>query len=290
FNYTQLKWYDSATSTTPLVSSQLLATQTYYISSVTGTCESSRQAVQITVAATVPAPTASAQTVCSNTTLNDLVVTKDPNATLNWYSSTQSMIPLANTTVVTSGTYYVQQVIGNCESPRVAVAVQVNNVTTPTIASITICEGITIADFNLIGSTNYIWYTDNSTTTALPDTYVITSGTYYIANELAGCISARKNVAVNVSTRPVSPTGQATQTFGPTKTVSDIKMDQPNVSWFASYDDAVKQINEIAKTTQLQDQTTYYGILTNANGCGSMPTAVLIKIDLGVQELDLAQL
>src|SRR5690606_24633816 len=146
FNYTQLKWYDSATSTTPLLSSQLLAPQTYYISSVTGTCESSRQAVQVTVAATVPAPTASAQTVCSNTTLNDLVVTKDPNATLNWYSSTQSMIPLANTTVVTSGTYYVQQVIGNCESSRVAVAIQVTNVTTPSIASITTCEGITIGD------------------------------------------------------------------------------------------------------------------------------------------------
>src|SRR5690606_31272859 len=70
---------------------------------------------------------------------------------------------------------------------------------------------------------------------------------------------------------------------------SHIKMDQPNVSWFGSYDDAIKQINEIPKTTQLQDQT-YYGILTNANGCGSMPTAVEVTISLGVQELDLAQL
>src|SRR5690606_4282460 len=124
-NYTQLKWYSSATSTTELPSSQLLATGTYYVSSYVGNCEWVRQAIQVTVAAAVAAPTASSQTVCSNSTLDDLVVGKDPSATLRWYSSLQSMTPLANTTTVSNGTYYVQQVIGNCESVRVAVQVQV---------------------------------------------------------------------------------------------------------------------------------------------------------------------
>jgi len=82
FNYTQLKWYSSATSTVVLPISQLLTTSTYYVSSVVGTCESTRQAIQVTVAATVPAPTATSQVACGNSTLNDLVVTKDPSATL----------------------------------------------------------------------------------------------------------------------------------------------------------------------------------------------------------------
>src|SRR5690606_25276001 len=46
FNYTQLKWYDTATSTTALVASQLLTSKTYYVSSVTGTCESTRQPIR----------------------------------------------------------------------------------------------------------------------------------------------------------------------------------------------------------------------------------------------------
>src|SRR5690606_31602302 len=199
FNYTQLEWYNSATGTTELPASQLLATQTYYVSSVTGTCVSPRQAIQVAVAAGVGVPTAvSPQTACGNTTLDDLVVTKDPNATLRWYSSTQSMTPLANSTVVSSGTYYVQQVIGNCESLRVAVAVQVVNPTAPTMTSINTCEGNTIADLNT-ASVKYVWYTDNSTTTALPDTYVITPGTYYIAQEVSGCISTRTSVTVTVA-------------------------------------------------------------------------------------------
>lgn len=290
FNYTQLRWYSSSTSGVQLPSSQLLANGTYYVSSVVGTCESVRQAIQVTVAAAVNAPSASFQTVCGGSTLNDLVVTKDPSATLNWYSSLQSMIPLANTTVVTTGTYYVQQVIGSCESSRISVQVQVTSITVPTIASITTCEGVTIADLNT-GTTNYVWYTDNTTTVALPSTYLLTSGSYYIANQNGSCISTRVNIAVNVSSRPASPTGQSSQMFGFAAKVSDLKMNEPNVSWYASANDAVQQVNQLPATHLLQDQTTYYGILINANNCGSaVPTPVTVTLDLSNESLDLAQL
>src|SRR5690606_24966733 len=128
FNYTQLKWYSSATSAVQLPASQLLANGTYYVSTFVGSCESARQAIQVTVAAAVNAPSASFQTVCGGTTLDDLAVTKDPSASLKWYSSLQSMIPLPGTTTVATGTYYVLQVIGDCESSRIAVQVQVTSV------------------------------------------------------------------------------------------------------------------------------------------------------------------
>lgn len=290
FNYTQLRWYSSATSTVVLPSSQLLATTTYYVSSLVGTCESTRQAIQVTVAATVPVPTAASQVACGNSTLNDLVVTKDPSATLQWYSSMQSMIPLVGTTQVSTGTYYVQQVIGACESVRIAVPVQVINVSTPTMTSIATCDGNTIADLH--PSTGiYVWYVNSTTTTALPDTFVVKSGTYYIAHEVSGCISPRTNVSVNVNARPGNATGQSNQLFGFAAKVSDLKMNQPNVSWFASFNDAVKQVNKLASSHPLQDQTTYYGILTSANNCGSaMPAAVTVTINLSNTELDLTQL
>ncbi|UUV22592.1 glycine-rich protein [Paenimyroides aestuarii] len=289
FNYTQLKWYSSPTSTSQLPASQLLATGTYYISSLTGTCESPRQAVQVTVAAAVPAPTATAQTVCGNSTLNDLVVGKDPSASLNWYSSLQSMIPLSGTTQVSNGTYYVQQVIGNCESVRVAVPVQVVNVTAPTMTSITTCDGTQIGDLNT-PAISYLWYTDNVSTTPLADTFVITSGTYYIAQENSGCISARTQVSVNVGARPNSPTGQTTQGFSFAAKVSDLVMNQPNVRWFASYDDAIDQVGQLSPSTLLQTGATYYGILVSNNGCGSYPTAVTVEVTVSTQELDLTHL
>lgn len=292
FNYTQLKWYDTATSTTPLVASQLLTSKTYYVSSVTGTCESTRQPIQVTVSATVTAPTATFQTVCGGTTLAELAVTKDPAGTLNWYSSLQAMIPLAHTTVVTSGTYYVQQVIGNCESSKVAVQVQVTNVAVPTISVINTCEGLTIADYNVENGTNYVWFIDNnSTTTALPTTQLITSGTYYIANELSGCMSARRNVAVNVSSVPLSPTGATFQTFLFAATIGDLRMNEPNVSWFATYTDAIDQVNELPDTTPLIDKAKYYGIIVGGNNCASTPTEVEVEVKtVGLLELDLAQL
>ncbi|WCM41546.1 T9SS type A sorting domain-containing protein [Flavobacterium sp. CBA20B-1] len=289
FNYTQLKWYSSPTSAIQLPASQLLATGTYYISSLTGTCESPRQAVQVTVAAAVPAPTATAQTVCGNSTLNDLVVGKDPSASLNWYSSLQSMIPLSGTTQVSNGTYYVQQVIGNCESVRVAVPVQVVNVTAPTMTSITACNGTQIGDLNT-PTTTYVWYVSNTATTPLPNSFVLTSGSYYIAQENAGCISTRTNVAVNVSPVPNSPTGQTTQTFPYPAKVSDLVMNQPNVKWYASANDAIEMINELAPSTFLMSNTTYYGIIVNPNNCGSAPTAVTVILSVSTQELDLTQL
>lgn len=292
FNYTQLKWYDTATSTTALVASQLLTSKTYYVSSITGTCESARQPIQVTVSAAVPVPTAALQTVCGGTTLAELAVTKDPAGTLNWYSSLQAMIPLAHTTVVTSGTYYVQQVIGNCESSKVAVQVQVTNVAVPTISVINTCEGLTIADYNVENGTNYVWFIDNnSTTTALPTTQLITSGTYYIANELSGCMSARRNVAVNVSSVPLSPTGATFQTFLFAATIGDLRMNEPNVSWFATYTDAIDQVNELPDTTPLIDKAKYYGIIVGGNNCASTPTEVEVEVKtVGLLELDLAQL
>ena len=272
------------------MASQLLTTKTYYVSSVTGTCEAPRQAVQVTVAATVPAPSASFQTVCGGTTLADLTVTKDPLATLNWYSSLQSLIPLAQSTVAASGTYYVQQVIGNCESVKIAVQVQVTNVTVPTVSAINTCEGITIADYNVQNGTGYVWFTDNTTTTALPGSYVITSGSYYIANEMMGCLSTRRNIAVNVSVIPASPTGQLIQSFAQGATVGDLQMNEPNVTWFSTYNDAVAQTNALPRTTLLKDQTTYYGIIIGGNNCADAPTAVQVKITVGLPALDLAQL
>lgn len=291
YNHNQLKWYDTAVSTTPLASNYIVTTGTYYISTFTNNlCESTKKPVQITVLPAVPAPIASAQTICNGGTVADLVVTQTPGTTLRWYTTPQSTMVLPSNTVLLSGTYYAEQVSGSCKSQRTPVLVQITSVPIPQISNMTLCEGATVGNLYLTGTAKYVWYANNSTTTALADNYLITSGNYYIAQEISGCISGRTPVYVTVNSRPASPTGQTTQNFNFKATVADLSMLQNDVAWFETYDDAVKGSNQLSKATPLEDSTVYYGSLISTNGCSSLPTAVTVTLNLGIPELDLAHL
>ncbi len=68
----------------------------------------------------IPAPTASAQIFCSGATVESLVAT---GTDLNWYTTSTGGTPLASTTPLTIGTYYVSQTLDGSESLRTAVPV-----------------------------------------------------------------------------------------------------------------------------------------------------------------------
>lgn len=290
--YTQLRWYNNATSTSVLSSNHLLTTGTYYVSTYTnGVCESVKYPVQVNVLAIVPAPVVGAQIVCGYKTFNDINITKVPGGTINWYTSAQSNNPLVGSDQILSGTYYVDQIVGSCKSTRVAVPVQVIPVTSPNITDVTVCDGTTIGDFNNdVAPIKYVWYVDDNTTTALTDTYLIKAGSYYIAEEVSGCISNRTKVDVVVNARPSNPTGQLIQTFGSKNVVADLKMNQTGVEWYGSINDALSLTNRLANNKLLENDVTYYGIIRGTNNCPSYPTGVKVIIDLSNSELDLTHL
>ncbi len=290
-NYNQLKWYSTNTAVSPLDGNTILTGGTYYISSVNNSCESARKAVAIITQAAVPAPVVSAQTICNGGTVSDLIAVPLPGTTIKWYTTPQSTMVLSAGTPLSSGTYYAEQVTGSCRSQRVAVSVQVVHVSAPAITSLNLCDGATAG--NLYIGTNapkYLWYTSNTASTPLPDTQFLTTGNYYIAQEASGCISSRTKVYVTVNTRPGSPTGMEQQSFNFKATVADLKMDQNNVVWFETYDDAMKQTNQLPPAVPLQDGVTYYAALISANGCSSLPSPVQVTINLAIQDMDLAQL
>ncbi len=88
----------------------------------------------VTTGSTIPsAPTASNQTFCAASTVNDLMPA--PSATINWYNAATASTVLNPTDDLTTGTYYVTNVnAAGCESDRVAVTVTVS-VFTVTITS-----------------------------------------------------------------------------------------------------------------------------------------------------------
>lgn len=295
-NYTsaQLKWYSTSAGGQELLKNQLLTTATYYISTYTyNLCESVRKAVQVTVSTKVNAPSASAQVFCNVALIDDLVVTSSPNAKVNWYDSFTSANPLAKNIILKSGTYYVEQEIAPCKSSRVPVNVQIFDVAAPVMTDFQLCDGATVADLYLAASTTtkYVWYADNLNSNPLRNNYALTTGFYYVAiDNNKGCISKRTKVHVDVNPRPAAPTGSVLQSFNYKATVADLVMNEPDIVWFLSYSDAINRKNALKSNDLLTDGVTYYGVVIDAIGCPSYPVAVTVRINLGVNNLDLAQL
>ena len=197
---TALKWYADNTTATALLSTDAIATGTYFVSQTLNTCESTRTAVDVTVNIT-PSPVATAQTFCGSKTVADLVAT---GTLLRWYSSNTITTALLPTAAISTGNYYVSQSINGCRGTRTQVAVTVNNTTAPTATAQTFCGSKTVADLVATG-TALNWYADNTTTTTLASTAAIATGTYYVSQTLNGCESARTSVAVTIAPYPFLP-------------------------------------------------------------------------------------
>lgn len=119
-----IKWYSSLLSVNELIATTALtAGTTYYVSQTIGSCKSPRRAVVVTIN-TIPAPTAtSTQAFNRDATVANLTAT---GTDLKWYADPTGGTPLANSTPITGGTYYVSQTVSGCESSRSAVQVNLN--------------------------------------------------------------------------------------------------------------------------------------------------------------------
>ncbi len=97
---------------------------TPYWCDVTANGVTCRKEITITVNSSTSAPTADAQIFCNGATVASLVAT---GTDLKWYDVPTTGTPLASTTPLTTGTYYVSQTLNNLESDRTAVQVTVND-------------------------------------------------------------------------------------------------------------------------------------------------------------------
>src|SRR5690606_4940854 len=124
---TDLKWYADATTVTELEETAMLTTGSYFVSQTLDGCESERIEVSVTVNST-PTPTADAQTFCTGATAIALTAT---GTELKWYADATTVTELEETTVLSSGNYFVSQTLDGCESERIEVSVTINTVEAP---------------------------------------------------------------------------------------------------------------------------------------------------------------
>lgn len=288
----ELVWYPSATSQTPIPNMSQILSGTYYVSQKINGCESLRVQVTASSQGSVAAPTAGIQNICGAGTVAQLVAQILPGATAEWYSNATATTPLASTTPLVNATYYVAQRIGNCVSVKVPVAVRVISTSAPAVSPMSMCEGATVGDISLPSptGTSYNWYLNSTSTTPLLSTDVLQSGIYFVSRVDNGCESLRTQTQITINSRPSSPVGATPQTFTNYGEISSLVMTQPNVVWYATYDDAMKGNNPLAPNMPLVNNTTYYAVIIGTNGCPSLPTPIKAIIVLGVNDFDLSKL
>lgn len=290
-----LKWYTSMTSTTPLANQVILTSGVYYITPFVNACEAPRVAVNVEVIVNLPQLQASVINICGSGTVADLnahVTGVVNGAQVEWYVSATATTPLLSNEVLYTGTYYAVQRISDCTSVKRAVAVRVNSVSAPIINAQQVCKGTTIADIEITSPSGvtYQWYSSPSSTQIIDSSTELLSNTYYVRRLQNGCLSEPAAVQVIVIDTPVTPTGEIHQVLEQGSTIEDIIINGSNLVWYASEEDAINGNNPLESYMPLADGVTYYAVNMSASGCASLPLAVTIELFLGLNDLDLSKL
>lgn len=265
-NETSIAVYSQISGGTPLLSTDVLVSGTYYIALLDGLCESTNRLL-ITVIVNNPAtPTTldTTQEFCQseNPTVADLQVNE---TNVVFYNVPTGGTPLASTDALSNGTYYISLSDANgCESgTRLAITVTITVVGTPTTNATTqnFCQGSnpTIADLQ-VNETGVVFYTTPTGGTILPQTTVLVAGVYYASIQNGVCESeVRLAITVSISTPATPSTNDATQDFcqSSNPTVANLQVNQTGVVFYTSATGGTA----LASTTPLTNGVYYASIL-----------------------------
>ncbi len=290
-----LLWYTTATggvgtSVAPVPNTSTVGSTTYYVSQTSGSCESSRSAIVVTVNTTPTAPTTSPLTYCQNTTGVPPLTASGTN--LLWYTTATGGIgsataPTPITTTVGTITYYVSSTIGICESPRTALAVTIN--TTPLAPIVTAAGSIQYCQFGnatalTATGTNLLWYTTatggvGSATAPIPNTAVIGTTTYYVSSTVGICEGPRSLITVVINPEPLAPTVITPETYCQGVTASPLNATGALLLWYTTATGGVGSPIVPTPSTTTVGTTNYYVSQTVGGGCVSPRANIVVVVN-----------
>ncbi|RRJ92444.1 fibronectin type III domain-containing protein, partial [Paenimyroides tangerinum] len=204
-------WYADETSATILPETTVVTNNTYYVAQTDGVTTSIRVQVNVTVNPTPVDLVSQPIHLCGAATFGNLVINNLPGTTVKWYVSPTAITPIDGNVPVSTGTYYVTQAFGICESQRVAFQIsQYDALERPLASTQIFCGSGTVAELvaDGVNGAQILWYASSTAVTTLSPAAVLSTGTYYVAQTINGCTSDRRAVAVRVisTTAPqVSP-------------------------------------------------------------------------------------
>ncbi|MEN9337098.1 MAG: hypothetical protein RLZZ500_2085 [Bacteroidota bacterium] len=233
--------------------------------------DSFQENAAFTTLAVSAVPTApSPQSFCNGATVANLNAT---GTGIKWYTAATGGTPLAPTTVLTTGAYFVSQTQPNlAESSRIQVQVNITIISPPfnVPPNQTFCQGATLGSIQTGAGSNFQWYAAASGGSVLPNSTLISTGTYYLSQTISNCESSRTAVSVTV-TSPTAPSAQA-QTFCNSATVANLVATGANLKWYTSATGGAPLATTAAVTSG-----TYY-VSQTVNTCESSRSAVSVTV------------
>ncbi len=213
-----LQWYTSPTSTTPLSSAPTpstssLGTTKYWVSQTISGCTSLRDSLAVIVVAIPTPPTVSASTIsyCQNATASQLSAT---GTNLTWYTTATGGTALASAPTpltTTSGTanYWVSQSPNGCSSSRTMITTNVLPIpATPAIigpSSVCASDTIFLSASTTTASPKFNWtgphsFADTAKNPFVANAVTLDSGIYSLTvRDTNGCTSLPATLLINVS-------------------------------------------------------------------------------------------
>ncbi|MBY0427056.1 MAG: hypothetical protein K2Q22_15585, partial [Cytophagales bacterium] len=216
-----LLWYTSSvggvgSSVAPTPVTSALGSVNYFVSQSSGSCESGRSLLTVTVVSQPGNPFVfSPQSYCqfgTPATLPSLVAPASSNNLL-WYSGSSggvgsSVAPIIITSTTGTTSYYVSQTVNGCESNRSQIDININPAATaPTVTTpVSYCQGDAASPLSAIG-TSFLWYTSSvggtgSSTAPTPSTAAVGSVDYFVSENSTACESPRSQITVVVNGLP----------------------------------------------------------------------------------------
>ena len=292
-----LNWYTTAgappSQTAPIPSTTTPGLFTYYVSQTVNGCEGPQAPILVLINATPAAPTAGATPIyCQNGTSIAPVAIPSSGGTLNWYTTATGGSPTSTPSVPPAGTtgsitYYVSQSISGCEGPRIALTATIKpSPVAPSVTStLAYCQNSVAPALTAIPSGGTLtWYSEPTggagSPTLIPQTTTVGTQSYYVSQTVDGCEGPRAAVAVTIRALPAAPTTiplSICQNGTPPSLALSVAATGP-VNWYTAQTGGTPSTVAPVPVTTNPGPITYYVSQTDANGCESQRSLLLVTI------------
>ncbi|QEE49667.1 T9SS type A sorting domain-containing protein [Flavobacterium alkalisoli] len=289
-----IHWYATADSPFVLNGTTVLQEGTYFVAQAPENCgDSDRVEVQITFTE-IPMPTASAsQSLCEGATVGDLMALAEGEGMLNWYATADAPNPLAESTLIQPGSYFVSFEQEGCgESDRVEVVVDFNEIAAPgTETNQYFCGSVTVDELFSVAlpGAQVQWYATEESEEPIAMGTQLEPGTYFARQVIAGCVSAANDTHVFINAVPDAPTGDENQSFAEGSVVESLEVTAAGNGTLNYYVMVEGEMVAVEPGDELMDDTVYY-VTQTVEGCESEPLEVEVAITLGVSDFAAAGL
>lgn len=285
-----INWYSAATGGTLLSSSasyttpSISSTTTYYVEQGTGSCQSSRVAVQAIVNSIPSAPTAADVSRCGT---GSVTLSATSSSAVTWFSAASGGTQVGtgftfNTPSISATTTYYAEANNGCASTRTAVDAIINSVpAAPTAPAVSRCGTGTLT---LVATSpeQCFWYSAASGGTLLFSgtsftTPSISSTTTFYVETGNNCRSNRISVQAIVTSQPASPSVTDGSRCG-TGTVNLSATSPVQINWYTAPSGGSSIATGSTFTTPSISSTTIY-YADAGSGCNSARVPVTATVN-----------